>query len=225
MPNPLIGVMTIAVGGYLLNSALVARPPLRTVRAILAEPSRARELLSEGEGTWVADPSAYPSTLPSNPGDKGESGFAQKPTGENGRLKNNQLRSLSWAPQHRLTPAAADALERLNKAYKARFGKNLYVSDSYRTYARQVALKAAKGKFAATPGTSNHGWGLAVDLGGGVNRFGTPEHEWMLANAPSYGWTHPSWAKQGQATPEPWHWEFTGGSSGGGSGGGTGGSW
>ena len=62
----------------------------------------------------------------------------------------------------------------------------------------------------AVPGTSNHGWGLAVDLGGGVNRFGTAQHEWMRANGPGHGFVHPAWAQRGGSNPEAWHWEFNG---------------
>ncbi len=63
---------------------------------------------------------------------------------------------------------------------------------------------------AATPGTSNHGWGLALDLGGGINSWGTTERAWMVANAPAAGWISPDWAQPGRGKEEPWHWEFTG---------------
>ena len=53
-------------------------------------------------------------------------------------------------------------------------------------YAEQVIVKQQRGGWAAAPGTSNHGWALAVDLGGGINGFGSPEHEWMRANAPTF---------------------------------------
>ncbi len=48
----------------------------------------------------------------------------------------------------------------------------------------------------------------AVDLCGGVERFDTAEHEWMLAHGPAYGWIHPSWAGAGGSRPEPWHFEY-----------------
>lgn len=59
---------------------------------------------------------------------------------------------------------------------------------------------------------NNHGWGGALDLGGGVNRFGTAQHEWMRANADRFGWGHPSWAQQSGSRPKAWHWEYVGGS-------------
>jgi hypothetical protein len=30
----------------------------------------------------------------------------------------------------------------------------------------------------------------------------------MQANAPRFGWVHPSWAEQTGSKPEAWHWEF-----------------
>jgi LAS superfamily LD-carboxypeptidase LdcB len=61
---------------------------------------------------------------------------------------------------------------------------------------------------AATPGKSNHGWGLAVDLGDGIQNFGTPQHEWIRANASRYGWVLPAWAQENGSRPGPWHFEY-----------------
>jgi LAS superfamily LD-carboxypeptidase LdcB len=67
-----------------------------------------------------------------------------------------------------------------------------------------------KPTLAAVPGTSNHGWGVAIDLCGGIERFGTPEHEWLASHGPSYGWIHPTWAAENGSRPEPWHFEYAG---------------
>ncbi len=71
-------------------------------------------------------------------------------------------------------------------------------------------MRAAKPTLAAVPGTSNHGWGTAVDLCGGIQTFGSAQHVWMRQNAPLYGWYLPSWAQQTGSKPEPWHWEYGG---------------
>ncbi len=126
----------------------------------------------------------------------------------NGRLPAGALTSLSWASGQRLRPDAAAQLERLNVAFRARFGHDIAVTDSYRSFAGQVAARRTRGHLAATPGTSNHGWGVAVDLGSGINRFGTETHRWMRENAPKFGWDLPAWARQDGSKPEPWHWEF-----------------
>ena len=110
----------------------------------------------------------------------------------------------------RLFPDAAASFNALSKAYAAQTGTPLCVTDSYRSLSEQVSVKASHGRMAATPGTSRHGLGRALDLCGGVQDFGSPTHQWMRQNAPLYGWFHPSWAEAGGALPEPWHWEYAG---------------
>ncbi len=140
-------------------------------------------------------------------------GTYRVPSAGSGRLDPSTLCALSWAPNRVLRCDAAAAFEQLNAAYRARFGKNIVVTDAYRDYAAQVAVWAAKPSLAAIPGTSNHGWGLAVDLGGGINQFGSEQHSWMRANAPAFGFQHPSWARSDGSKPEAWHWEYVGVSS------------
>ncbi|GAA1596545.1 peptidoglycan DD-metalloendopeptidase family protein [Kribbella karoonensis] len=103
---------------------------------------------------------------------------------------------------------AATAYLKLAAAYRAQFGTTLCITDSYRSYTSQVSLYQRKPSLAALPGTSNHGWGVAVDLCGGIDRYNTPQYDWMKAHAPSYGWLHPAWAEPGRNREEPWHWEF-----------------
>lgn len=112
--------------------------------------------------------------------------------------------------EHVLRCDASVAFGGLRAAFAAAFGRALCVTDSYRTFASQVRLYGDKPALAAIPGTSNHGWGLAVDLCGGIQSFGSSEYSWMLANAPRFGWSNPLWARQGNGREEPWHWEFTG---------------
>jgi hypothetical protein len=103
-----------------------------------------------------------------------------------------------------------------------------------RTYATQVRLKAEKGRLAATPGTSNHGWGLAVDThyydGNGKKKslsFSGEAYKWLFTNASKYNWENPYWAqnpakstelgkpcvapagKKCGSKKEVWHWEST----------------
>ena len=114
------------------------------------------------------------------------------------------------APGHRLRADAARAFNRLTAASRASRGVPLCVTDSYRDYPSQVDVFSRKPGLAAVPGTSNHGWGVAVDLCGGIETFGSSAHAWMKANAPRYGWVHPGWAEPGGSRPEPWHWEYVG---------------
>jgi LAS superfamily LD-carboxypeptidase LdcB len=126
----------------------------------------------------------------------------------NGQIPSSVLCDLSWAPHELLRCDAAVELENLNSAFRATFGRNLDVTDGYRSYAEQLSVAASKGGLAAVPGTSNHGWGQAVDLSGGIESFGTAEHAWMVANAGQYGWKLPAWAQAGGSKPEAWHWEY-----------------
>ncbi len=125
----------------------------------------------------------------------------------NGLIPAAALCALS-VPGHMLRADAAQAYERLAAAYRQALGRSLCLSDSYRSYDAQVRVYGEKPSLAAVPGTSNHGWGLAVDLCGGLQSFGTPDQAWMRANAGRYGWYHPSWAEPGGSRPEPWHWEY-----------------
>ena len=65
---------------------------------------------------------------------------------------------------------------------------------------------------AAVPGTSNHGWGLAVDLGEendgdiGAESLTSPTLQWLLAKAHLFGF---SWELQS----EPWHVRYVAGDS------------
>jgi murein DD-endopeptidase MepM/ murein hydrolase activator NlpD len=124
----------------------------------------------------------------------------------NGMIPASSLCAISNG--HMLRCDAAAAYLQLASAYKNRFGKAICITDSYRSYASQVDLYGRKPSLAALPGTSNHGWGVAVDLCGGIERFNTTQYQWMVSNAGNYGWVHPSWAKQGGNREEPWHWEF-----------------
>ena len=127
---------------------------------------------------------------------------------ENGRIPAAELCPLAGASGHLLRCDAAAAYGEMATAYRARFGSRLCITDSYRPYERQVVAAERKPDLAATPGTSNHGWALAVDLCGGANDFGTRQHRWLQANAGKFGWRQPGWAAKGGSRPEPWHWEF-----------------
>ena len=98
----------------------------------------------------------------------------------------------------------------LAAAYYERFKKKLVVNSGYRPYQTQLRIKQeftakGRGRFAATPGTSPHGWGVAFDWNSGG--YHTTRYKWMLANAPRFNFTNPSWARQGGSLPEPWHFE------------------
>jgi len=126
----------------------------------------------------------------------------------NGMWPAQALCPLYAAPGESLRRSAALAFNAMSIAHQKQTGSALCVTDGYRSYAEQVAVKKARPGLAATPGTSEHGFGLAVDLCGGVQSFASPAHLWMKRYGPLYGWFHPAWAEPSGSMPEPWHWEF-----------------
>jgi hypothetical protein len=90
-------------------------------------------------------------------------------------------------------------------------GITLVTADCYRDYAGQVYWRnwwcnVGKCGNAAVPGTSNHGWGKAIDfhdLSGGLPTNGAA-YRWLKANAGRFGWNNPI------LTNEAWHWEWVG---------------
>ena len=138
--------------------------------------------------------------------------------GSNGHLPASTLSRLpAWAndtmgtPQYLLKNAAA-ALIRLDDAFVARFGVSLDIDLTYRSYADQVAMRAALGTIAAVPGTSRHGTGVALDLQewSCIYGFDTEKRDWLVANGPAFGWVSPAWAREGASNPEYWHYEYGG---------------
>jgi len=204
-----LGIAVILLGIFLTNSAVKNRNPVDIARALLKDPTDINGTLSKFTGTWDNAPVV---TSIANAASNAAGNLAVKVAGMfgNGKLPDSALQAIPWNMSQRLVPSAANALGAMNDAYKAAFGTNISITDSYRSYAQQVSVKASKGYLAATPGTSNHGLGIALDLGGGINSFGTAQHKWMDVNGPKYGWSQPTWARATGSKPEAWHYEYGG---------------
>jgi hypothetical protein len=85
----------------------------------------------------------------------------------NGRMLASELAPIGGG--YFLRKDAAAAFNAMSKEANRRWGKTISVISAYRTYATQVYLwdhvaHAHDTNWVAVPGTSNHGWGLAVDL-------------------------------------------------------------
>lgn len=124
-----------------------------------------------------------------------------KATWKNGRVPEADLVPLGHAGQRLAAPAAA-AFADLEAAARAS-GISFRVTDSYRSFDEQVDIARRKGLYsegglAAKPGTSQHGWGLAVDLG-----LDPRAQAWMRNNAAQFGFVE-------DVPREPWHWTFHG---------------
>jgi hypothetical protein len=112
-----------------------------------------------------------------------------------------------------------EALASLNAmvAQAANDGVTLRPSSCYRNYAGQVAARqdwCSRGAchMAAVPGTSNHGWGKAVDFAdqNGTLRYDSPAYAWLKTYGSLWGWMHPTVMEPGGSVPEPWHFEWIG---------------
>lgn len=117
----------------------------------------------------------------------------------NGRLPASALASIGQG-DHRLARDAATAFKSMAAAAR-RDGIVLEVSDSYRSFDEQESMVDSHGHydhggFAAEPGTSAHGWGLAVDLDIDARTL-----RWLRAHAGQYGFVE-------DVAREPWHWTF-----------------
>ena len=114
-----------------------------------------------------------------------------------------------------LEPTFADCLVKLHSAIKtAGWSAGIRLTDSYRTLESQITTRINKPGFSASPGTSKHGWGVAVDIAdsdpnvGGMS-YDTKFYNWLMENAPKYGIHNPPWARKGgSGADEPWHWEL-----------------
>jgi len=128
---------------------------------------------------------------------------------ENGRLGDSDLAAI---PGGRLSKEAAANWLALRTAGGKQFGifiSPLGPASSYRTFDKQQEFwnlyQAGKGNLAAKPGTSNHGWGNAVDLADPpsmrkvVDGLGAP-YGWHWGEAPSENW-HVTYRGGGKADP------------------------
>ena len=129
----------------------------------------------------------------------------------NGQIPAGELCAIAPAMVHEARCDAAQAFERMSAEFRATFGYDIVITDAYRSLVEQIATKRAKGFLAATPGYSNHGWGLAFDLASGISDYDSEQYAWMKANGSRFGFFHPTWAEP--ASPdftksEPWHWQY-----------------
>lgn len=96
-----------------------------------------------------------------------------------------------------LQQGVSDRVASMMKAARAA-GFSVSIGGGWRSFEAQVRLKKQKPRLAATPGRSNHGWGLAADLVYGS----AAARRWVHANATRFGLRFPMGY-------EPWHIEPT----------------
>lgn len=119
----------------------------------------------------------------------------------NGALSSSALRSIGRG--YSLAVAAARSFLALSAESQRRYGTPLLVRAAYRTLSLQWYFwrlyQSGRGNLAAYPGTSNHGWGLAVDL------YNTRMRQIVDAIGGPYGWAK-RWS---DAPSEWWHIKYS----------------
>lgn len=120
-----------------------------------------------------------------------------------------------------LHPEAAIQYFKLKKQAKTE-GITWTITSAYRSVAHQQSL--GTGSTIAKPGSSPHGWGIAIDfselyrqVGGSgnpaINKAGREKsslYRWLSNNGPKYGWYNPARLADGGGVDEMWHWEYWG---------------
>lgn len=126
----------------------------------------------------------------------------------NGSIPDSALSPID-SQGHKLEHTAAVKFLAMQAAMLATLGRTITVAPGADSAMRTLAQQQADydlyinhhGNVAAVPGTSNHGWGRAVDI------TGYEVHDdvwaWLLAHAAEYGYSHATGALSG----ERWHWE------------------
>ena len=110
--------------------------------------------------------------------------------------------------------------------FKGSNGKYASITSVFRDYDKQVAVKKEYGNGAATPGSSPHGWGVAVDFqfykkdgsiigntkntASSFNTSSNPALKWLLDNSYVYGWVLPYSLRDQAGLDEHWHFEYHG---------------
>jgi hypothetical protein len=134
-------------------------------------------------------------------------------TYKNGEIPESKLRVINNASKYkgdvtsdggkiRLFEKASIALDRLIIAAE-QANIPVKINSGYRTYNDQVRVRAQYPNDSATPGTSNHGFGLAVDFATpGLARIkpGDKLYDWLIINGLKYGFD--------RIKRESWHWEY-----------------
>jgi LAS superfamily LD-carboxypeptidase LdcB len=112
--------------------------------------------------------------------------------------------NLTWT--HGGTYRPLDQQERL---FLSRFTTTRLPGRPQRTWGGQTWWLKPGVAMAATPGGSNHGWGLAIDLAHGTHPDTAKSTtrattNWLIGNAESLGWSF-------ELQSEPWHVRYTAG--------------
>lgn len=129
----------------------------------------------------------------------------------NGKIPLSMMTKVNAAnvPGSFLQPDAANAWASI-KAAAARAGFTISFNEGYRDYNTQVYYRDQYlnhgGNPAGIPGTSKHGYGLAIDIDYPMTIWTSSLQIWWQQNEAKYGWS----SAQGKVDGEPWHKVYIG---------------
>lgn len=140
--------------------------------------------------------------------------------GETSGAKSYYTNPATGRPEYMLHPAAARAWQAWKADMKAQ-GVKYAISSAYRSQVHQAGL--GSGKTVASPGSSPHGWGGALDFSNLyqiVNGSGDPKRNLNARKTDAYkkiatlgakhGWYNPWRLSDVNGTDELWHFEYWG---------------
>jgi len=191
------GTSTTGLGSTSTSSAFA--DALAAAQLNASTPTAARNVTGQGTDAAATDAADLKPAARLSPGQYG----SLQPPAElvgygNGKIPAGALASIGG--DQRLYAPAAGAFTRMTADAKAQ-GVTIGVNESYRDLSEQQRLANELGLYsqggkAAAPGTSNHGWGLSLDL-----QLDPKAQQWMRDNGYKYGFAE-------DVPREPWHWTY-----------------
>ena len=216
------------IGATELSKRLIASPwgtgqlaySILTTNKTITAPKIAGNPGSSALTSFTVEPSTSKTTITTaaTPGVDAKS----LPKGKNGQLDDSELAYInkSNGTPHSTARLANIAVKYYNAMVAAakKEGINLDVSGEDSAYRRLGSAaegcgngfsqwcawqkyQAGTGNLAASPGTSNHGLGLAIDINLSGQGRSSKVYKWLANNANNYGWYE-------TVSSEPWHWDF-----------------
>jgi len=175
----IVGVAVILLGGLGVYYAITGRDPVDALRAAITGQPVPPPLAGRSTGAFgMTDPRVV----------EPHGGKPFTDTSVPANLTTRTVRGTSVT----LVPSALRAYVEAVKCY----GRAIPLTSSYRSYAQQAALYAAKPNVAAPPGTSLHERGLAIDVNTGSLNARVED---CLKQAGFF---------QGSSFGEPWHFSY-----------------
>lgn len=138
--------------------------------------------------------------------------------GVSGYLEDAQLVSIESdvvnvrSRDKRLVPEAAVSLQAMAAVYKSQTDDEFDVTSAYRDIKtqKQVFQRQDHRRYplASSPGSSDRGWGIIIDVPGGNDNDLSYQQAWMVDNAGKFGWEMVAPPTSTGVYKQPQHWIY-----------------